>query len=160
MRRAINVKTLSNYLIVVSFDNGENRVYNCYPLLEKELYSELKNEAFFKTIHVDEMGLVCWDDSIDIEPHELYENSIDVKDILFDKVIGADNLQTQTIELVRMLPEEDLALVNSLIKRLLLLWDPDFIKTTSEERADIDMAIREIDFGEYYTEDEVWGDGK
>ena len=76
MRRAINVKALSNYLIIVSFDNGENKVYNCYPLLEKKLFSELKNEEFFKTVHIDEMGLVCWSDSTDIEPHELYENSL------------------------------------------------------------------------------------
>ena len=75
MHRAVRVKPLQNYLILVSFNNGENRVYNCYPLLEDSLFSELRDVSFFNTVHVDEMGLVCWNDYTDIEPNELYENS-------------------------------------------------------------------------------------
>ena len=75
MHRAVRVKPLQNYLILVSFNNGENRVYNCYPLLEDKLFSELRDVSFFNTVHVDEMGLVCWNDYTDIEPNELYENS-------------------------------------------------------------------------------------
>lgn len=72
------VKAIENYLIVVSFENGEERVYNCYPLLEKKLYAELRDKAIFMKAYVDEMGLVCWDNYTDIEPHELYNNSIPI----------------------------------------------------------------------------------
>lgn len=65
-------------------------------------------------------------------------------------------LQTQTIEMIKMLPEDDLSIVNALIKRLVLLWDPDFTKTTPTEKKTIDNAIQEIRNGEYYTEEEVW----
>ena len=75
MQRAVAVKAMSNYLLLVKFDNGEQRIYNCYPLLENKLYSELKDTEFFKTAHIDEMGVVCWNDATDINPYELYENS-------------------------------------------------------------------------------------
>ena len=75
MYRAVKVKALKNYQLLVLFNNGEEKVYNCYPLLEDPLFQALKNESFFNTVHIDEMGVVCWNDSIDIEPNELYENS-------------------------------------------------------------------------------------
>ena len=75
MHRAVGVKPLKNYLILVTFDNGEKKVYNCYPLLEDKLFSVLKDADHFNMVHIDEMGLVCWDDSTDIEPYELYNHS-------------------------------------------------------------------------------------
>ena len=79
MHRAVKVKPLQNYLILISFDNGEKRVYDCYPLLEDKLFSGLRDVNFFNTVHIDEMGLVCWNDSTDIKPNELYENSESVE---------------------------------------------------------------------------------
>lgn len=77
MHRAVEVKPLDNMFILVVFDNGERRIYNCRPLTEKQLFSRLKDEDFFKTVHIDDMGLVCRDDSTDINPFDLYENSED-----------------------------------------------------------------------------------
>ncbi len=73
--RAVKVRPLKNYLIVVKFSNGEERVFNCYPLLENKLFAELRDVDFFNTVHIDDMGLVCWNDYTDIHPDELYENS-------------------------------------------------------------------------------------
>ena len=75
MHRAVDVKPLKNYLILVSFDNGEKKVYNCYPLLEDKLFRALKDVEYFNSVHIDEMGLVCWDDATDIEPNELYDQA-------------------------------------------------------------------------------------
>ena len=83
MRRAIAVKAMDNYLLLVKFDNGEQRIYNCFPLLDNNLYRELKDKAFFKTVHIDEMGLVCWNDATDINPYDLYNNSENLTDFLF-----------------------------------------------------------------------------
>jgi hypothetical protein len=79
--RALRVKALDNYLIVVHFASGEDKVYNCYPLLSDKLFAELADEQFFKTVHIDEMGLVCWNDATDIEPNELYNNSVSVANL-------------------------------------------------------------------------------
>jgi hypothetical protein len=48
------------------------------------MFSRLKEESFFRTVHVDEMGVVCWDDSTDLQPDELYNSSESVEN--FTKV--------------------------------------------------------------------------
>lgn len=66
------------------------------------------------------------------------------------------NLSVQTAQLVSLLPEDDLTLVNELVKKLLLAWDPDFTKVTPEERNRLDKADEEMKSGEYFTDNEVW----
>jgi hypothetical protein len=44
-------------------------------LLNNPLYSKISEKSFFDTVHIDEMGVVCWNDAIDINPYELYEQS-------------------------------------------------------------------------------------
>lgn len=80
-KRAIKVKPIGNYMIVILFDNGEERIYNCYPLLQNKLFSKLTDKDFFNEVHIDEMGLVCWDRGTDIPPDELYNNSVSVTSI-------------------------------------------------------------------------------
>jgi hypothetical protein len=75
MQRATDVKPMSNYLLLIRFDNGEEKIYNCFPLLNNPLYSKISEKSFFDTVHIDEMGVVCWNDAIDINPYELYEQS-------------------------------------------------------------------------------------
>lgn len=83
MKRAVNVKPLLNYLLLIRFDNGEERVFNCFPLLENDLYKKIEDQQFFQTVHIDDMGLVCWDDSMDINPYELYNNSESISHFVF-----------------------------------------------------------------------------
>ena len=65
-------------------------------------------------------------------------------------------LTTQTINLVQMLPEDELVTINSLLKMLVRSWDPDFMKLTEEERRQLEQIEQEMDNGEYYSEDDVW----
>ncbi|MBR3306559.1 MAG: hypothetical protein IKI75_04810 [Lachnospiraceae bacterium] len=65
-------------------------------------------------------------------------------------------LTTQTINLVQMLPEDELVTINSLLKMLVRSWDPDFTKLTEEERRQLEQIEQEMDNGEYYSEDDVW----
>ena len=82
MIRAEKVKTMKNYLLYVTFSDGDRRIYNCYPLLQYPIFSRLKEESFFRTVHVDDMGVVCWDDATDLPPDELYNNSESVESIV------------------------------------------------------------------------------
>lgn len=75
---AKRVTPLDNYNIIVKFDTGETKIYNCYPLLNIPLFAKLKNKDFFMTAHIDETGLVCWDNATDIPPEELYNNSVEI----------------------------------------------------------------------------------
>ena len=83
MRRAKKVKALANFLLLIQFDNGENRVYNCFPLLQNPLFEALNEESVFQSVYVDEMGVVCWNASMDINPYDLYEKSEPVTDFAF-----------------------------------------------------------------------------
>ena len=83
MRRAVAVKAMDNYLLLIKFDNGEQKIYNCFPLLENNLFSELRNIDFFKTVHVDDMGVVCWNNATDINPYDLYDDSENLSDFAF-----------------------------------------------------------------------------
>lgn len=83
MRRAVAVKAMDNYLLLVKFDNGEQKIYNCFPLLENSLFAELNDIDFFRTVHVDDMGVVCWNDATDINPYDLYDDSENLSDFAF-----------------------------------------------------------------------------
>lgn len=65
-------------------------------------------------------------------------------------------LVKQTTELLTLLPEEELSLVNSLVKKLVLAWDPNFTKLTPSEKLAVDKADKEMQKGVFLTDDEVW----
>ena len=61
----------------------------------------------------------------------------------------------QVAQMVNILPEEDQALALELVKKLVLAWDPEYVKSTPEEEAAMAQAIRELDAGEYVLHDEI-----
>ena len=63
-----------NYTLLLTFADGEKRIYNALPLLDKAIYAQLKNLAFFLDAKSD-CGTVVWNDDIDIAPEHLYECS-------------------------------------------------------------------------------------
>lgn len=68
------VKANPDYTLLLTFANGEKRIYNARPLLEEAVYRPLKNLAFFLRARVDGDS-VAWSDDVDIAPEHLYENS-------------------------------------------------------------------------------------
>lgn len=57
----------------------------------------------------------------------------------------------ELLGLVDMLPETEQNLINEMIKRILLAWDPDFTKVTLEKRVRMKLA------GEVFSHEDVWG---
>ena len=62
----------------------------------------------------------------------------------------------QTAELLDTLPDDDISIVNALVKRLVRAWDTDFTKVTPGERNTLDKADEEMKKGHYISEDEFW----
>lgn len=62
----------------------------------------------------------------------------------------------QTAELLDILPDEDISIVNTLVKKMVRAWDPDFTKVTPEERKLLEEADAEIKNGNYVSENDVW----
>lgn len=62
----------------------------------------------------------------------------------------------ETAELLDILPDEDAILVNALVKKLVIAWDPDFTKVTTREKALLEKNDSEMKNGNFVSESEVW----
>lgn len=65
-------------------------------------------------------------------------------------------LAKQTIEMIEMLPDEEIGIVHTLVSRIIKAWDPDFTKVTPEERKRLEEIEAEMESGIYFTEEEVF----
>ena len=65
-------------------------------------------------------------------------------------------LKQQTIEMIDMLPDTDIAVINELLKKLIRAWDPDFTRATPQEKTKMDAAVAEMENGIYFSDEEVW----
>lgn len=72
-----DVKPQSNYMLAITFENGEKKLYDARPLLEKKMFNKLKNLSFFMQAKA-QYGTVAWDDETDIAPEHLYNTSIPI----------------------------------------------------------------------------------
>lgn len=72
--KAINVETIENYKLKVTFDNGEVKVFDVKPYFEHKLFDELKDDKLFKTVKIAGLSIE-WDNGADICPDELYNLS-------------------------------------------------------------------------------------
>ena len=68
----VAVKPLSDYSILLTFENGEKKVFDVKPLLDRPRWRELKDISLFNTVKVWE-GTVQWIHGQDICPQWLYE---------------------------------------------------------------------------------------
>ena len=82
-RKLRNVKAGDGYSLLLTFDNGENRVYD----MEKELegvFSVLREHSKFERVFIDEIGNVAWDIDENVDSSEHWNNRIDIcKDAIY-----------------------------------------------------------------------------
>lgn len=70
-----SVKATDNHMLIVEFDNNQKKQYDVAPLLDKEIFSPLKNTALFKSVRVEQGGwAVSWSDEIDLSEFELWSH--------------------------------------------------------------------------------------
>jgi hypothetical protein len=75
------VRPLADKMLLVEFDNGVTKVYDCKPLLDSEVFAPLNNEALFRRVRADDSGYaVIWTDKIDLAESELWINGAPVAD--------------------------------------------------------------------------------
>lgn len=68
------VKPLNNYVLHLTFKNGEQKEFDMKPYLETGIFKELKDEAIFKTARIS-FDTVSWVNEADIDPETLYHES-------------------------------------------------------------------------------------
>jgi hypothetical protein len=65
---------LDGYKLQLTFDDGKSGVLDCKPFIDKGgVFSKLRDPEFFKSVKInDELGVLTWDDEIDIAPETVY----------------------------------------------------------------------------------------
>lgn len=70
----VKVQTGPGYTLHLEFDNGEKRVFDMSPYMDKKPFVQLKGAPLFFRAFVD-YGTVVWPGNIDIAPETLYGRS-------------------------------------------------------------------------------------
>ena len=61
--------------LLVEFENGVRKSYDCTPLLQSEAFRPLQDEAIFRSVHADSHGYgVIWNDDLDLAESEIWLN--------------------------------------------------------------------------------------
>lgn len=77
--RVFSVETRPDYNLLITFKNGERKIYNVRHLLKLPIYKNLAKVFEFARV---EYGTVVWPGDIDISPDSLYINAapLDMRD--------------------------------------------------------------------------------
>jgi len=70
----IEVEPLEDYQLLLTFENGEKRIFDMKPYLDKGIFQELKDKKKFRTVRVS-FDSIEWVNQADIDPEILYEKS-------------------------------------------------------------------------------------
>jgi len=72
--RVILATPRDDYQLEITFGNGETGIYDCRPLLDFGVFTELKDIQYFRQVRVVH-GTVAWPHEQDICPDTLYMDS-------------------------------------------------------------------------------------
>jgi len=81
------VKPLNDYRLLLTFENGEQRVFDMKPYLNKGMFKELKDEKMFRSVKVS-FDSIQWSNQADIDPEVLYKKSVTYQSININEKIG------------------------------------------------------------------------
>jgi len=78
MIKIVDVKPLDNFELLLEFNNGEKKIKDMKPYLEKGIFSKLKDKNFFNRVRIS-FGTISWDSEIDMDAENLYNTSKNIK---------------------------------------------------------------------------------
>lgn len=70
----VKVEAKLDYTLLLEFENGEKRIFDMAPYMDKRPFAQLKGSPLFGKASVD-YGTVVWPGNIDIAPETLYDRS-------------------------------------------------------------------------------------
>jgi hypothetical protein len=75
------VKFISGYKLLLTFEDGVRKLVDMEPHLEGEIFEPLKDVDYFKTVRVNpDIDTIAWENGADFSPDFLYEVGTEVKD--------------------------------------------------------------------------------
>lgn len=72
-----DVKPQENYLLLLTFENGEKRQFDMKPYLHLGIFQELKDINMFKTVRTS-FDSIEWENEADLDPEVLYMESTEI----------------------------------------------------------------------------------
>ncbi len=69
-----DVKAIENYLLLLKFENNEEKLFDVKPYLDIGKFKELKDEKLFKSVKIS-FDSIEWDNCLDLDPELLYQES-------------------------------------------------------------------------------------
>jgi hypothetical protein len=72
-----DVKPLENYLLLLTFENGEKREFDMKPYLDFGIFQELKDLRIFRTVKTS-FDSIEWENEADFDPEILYQKSVKI----------------------------------------------------------------------------------
>jgi hypothetical protein len=76
----VDVKALNDYVLLLSFDNCEERLFDMKPLLSIGRFSELQDIAEFNRVSVS-FDTIQWSNGLDLDPEYLYIESTPITQV-------------------------------------------------------------------------------
>lgn len=69
------IKIISELCMLITFSNGEKKIFDAQELIKYPIYGKLKDFEIFKKAYI-ENGIIVWDNgNIDIAPETVYKSS-------------------------------------------------------------------------------------
>jgi hypothetical protein len=65
-------EAVDDYCVRLFFDNGEQKLFDMTPYLNKGVFRELADPVYFRSVRVSG-GSICWPHEQDLCPDTLYE---------------------------------------------------------------------------------------
>lgn len=74
-----DVRPQDNYLLLLTFENGEKRLFDMKPYLDYGIFKELKDMNIFNTVKTS-FDTIEWINEADFDPEVLYQKSKKIDD--------------------------------------------------------------------------------
>lgn len=73
------VEPINNYNLILTFENGEKRLFDMNPYLDKGIFQELRDISKFNTVRLS-FDTIEWCNEADLDPEILYKFSVKIKE--------------------------------------------------------------------------------
>ena len=70
----VDVTPQDDYQILLSFDNGERKIFDMKPYIDKGFFKQLQDKTYFKTVK-PHFNSIQWANGQDLSPDTLYLDS-------------------------------------------------------------------------------------
>ncbi len=78
-KRIVDVIPNDDFTLTISFDNGEKRLYDVSPLLQKgTVFEPLADIDNFRRVYVDDTHCIAWDIDPNIDSKKVWNNKVDL----------------------------------------------------------------------------------